>query len=250
MKVSIITVVLNNADTVAAAIDSVLAQDYPNVEYIVVDGQSTDGTLDIINSYGNKISKVVSGKDGGIYFAMNKGIGLTTGDVIGILNADDLYNSTQVISKVIATMQAHSADSCYGDLQYVKRDNIKAIVRHWHSGKYRNNAFEFGWMPPHPTFFVKKSVYDRLGLFNTTLRSAADYELMLRFLHKNKLSTCYVPEVLVLMREGGKSNKALSNRIKANDEDKQAWILNGLKMPFFTTYLKPIRKIPQFIFKG
>jgi glycosyltransferase involved in cell wall biosynthesis len=249
MKVSIITVVLNNADTIAAAIDSVLAQDHPDIEYVVVDGESTDGTLDIIKSYGSKISKVVSGKDGGIYFAMNKGIGLATGEIVGILNADDLYENTQVISKAVAAMQSNNADTCYGNLQYVKRDNVKAIVRHWNSGGFSRNSFLYGWMPPHPTFFVKKSVYDKVGLFNTQFRSAADYEFMLRVLFKNKISTCYVPEVFVLMRVGGKSNKAISNRLKANNEDRQAWQVNGLHMPFFTTFLKPLRKIPQFIFK-
>jgi glycosyltransferase involved in cell wall biosynthesis len=249
MKVSIITVVLNNADTIGAAIDSVLAQDYKDIEYIIIDGESTDGTVEIIQSYGNKISQVVSGKDGGIYFAMNKGLSLASGKVIGILNADDLYHNTEVIRRVIAKMNATGADTCYGDLQYVKRDNVKAIVRHWHSGGFRRDSFLYGWMPPHPTFFVKKSVYEKVGLFNTQFRSAADYEFMLRVLFKTKISTCYLPEVLVLMRIGGKSNKEISNRLKANHEDRTAWHVNGLRMPFFTTYLKPLRKIPQFIFK-
>jgi glycosyltransferase involved in cell wall biosynthesis len=249
MKVSIITVVLDNADTIGDAIDSVLGQDYPDVEYIIVDGQSTDGTLEKIQLYGDRISKVVTGKDGGIYFAMNKGLSLATGEIIAILNADDVYKHSSVISNMVALMTAKGVDSAYADLQYVKRDNLKAVVRHWHAGQLKRDSFIYGWMPPHPTFFVRRAVYEKYGNFNTTLRSAADYELMLRFLYKEKISTAYLPEVTILMRLGGKSNSALSNRVKANNEDKKAWQLNGLRMSFYTTLLKPIRKIPQFIFK-
>lgn len=249
-KVSIITVVLNNADTIGEAMDSVLGQDYPNLEYVVVDGQSTDGTLDIITSYGERVHQLVSGKDGGLYFAMNKGLSLANGEIIGILNADDVYKHAGVVSAMVKQMLTTGADTGYGDLQYVKRDNLKHVTRHWRSGSFRRSAFLYGWMPPHPSFFVKKTVYEKYGLFNTEFRTAADYELMLRFLFKYNVSTCYVPEVLVLMRQGGESNKALSNRMKANHEDRKAWAINGLRMPFFTTLLKPIRKIPQFIFKG
>lgn len=249
MKVSIITVVLNNADTIAQAIDSVLSQDYPDLEYIVIDGQSTDGTIDIIKSYGNKISQWVSGKDGGIYPAMNKGLKMATGQIIGILNADDVYASNKVISGIVATMQQNNADTAYADLNYVSRNDLTKVIRYWRSGAYKKGSFKFGWMPPHPTFFVKKSVYEKCGVFDTTLRSAADYELMLRLLHKNQISTCYWPHVAVNMRVGGESNKDVKNRIKANNEDALAWKKNDLKMPFFTRYLKPIRKIPQFILK-
>lgn len=249
MKVSIITVVLNNADTIGQAIDSVLMQDYPNIEYIVIDGQSTDGTLDIIKSYGDKISNWVSNKDGGIYPAMNKGLKMASGDIIGILNADDVYAKTNVISSIVELMQQKNAETAYADLCYVERDDLTKVVRYWKSGAYKSGSFAFGWMPPHPTFFVRKSVYEKFGVFDTTLRSAADYELMLRFLHKNKVTTCYWPQVAVNMRVGGESNKAVSNRIKANNEDALAWQKNGLKMPFYTRYMKPIRKIPQFFIK-
>lgn len=249
MKVSIITVVLNNADTIGQAIDSVLSQDYPDIEYIVIDGQSTDGTIDVIKSYGDRISQWVSSKDGGIYPAMNKGLKMAKGQVIGILNADDVYANNKVVSGIVGKMLETNSDTAYADLNYVTRANLDIIVRHWRSGAYRKGSFKFGWMPPHPTFFVKKSVYEKYGVFDTTLRSAADYELMLRFLHKNQVSTCYWPHLAVNMRVGGESNKAVKNRIKANNEDALAWKKNDLKMPFFTRYLKPIRKISQFILK-
>jgi glycosyltransferase involved in cell wall biosynthesis len=249
MKVSIITVVLNNADTIGQAIESVLGQDYPEVEYIVIDGQSTDGTLDVIKSYGDKITQWVSSKDGGIYPAMNKGLKMATGQIIGILNADDVYASNKVISGIVSKMMETNSDTGYADLNYVTRNDLTKIVRYWRSGAFRKGSFKFGWMPPHPTFFVKKSVYEKFGVFDTTLRSAADYELMLRLLHKNQVSTCYWPHLAVNMRVGGESNKDVKNRIKANNEDALAWKKNDLKMPFFTRYLKPIRKIPQFILK-
>jgi glycosyltransferase involved in cell wall biosynthesis len=250
MKVSIITVVLNNADTIGQAIDSVLSQDYPDIEYIVIDGQSSDGTIDVIKSYGSKITQWVSSKDGGIYPAMNKGLKMATGQIIGILNADDVYASSKVVSGIVAKMVETGSDTAYADLNYVTRHDLTKVVRYWRSGAYKKGSFKLGWMPPHPTFFVKKSVYEKYGVFDTTLRSAADYELMLRLLHKNQVSTCYWPYLAVNMRLGGESNKAVKNRIKANNEDALAWKKNDMKMPFFTRYLKPIRKIPQFILKN
>lgn len=245
MKISIISVSYNSAATIRDTIDSVLNQDYPEIEFIVVDGVSTDGTIEIIQSYGSRVSKFISEKDRGIYDAMNKALDLATGDVIGILNTDDFYPNTQVISKVIKTF-APNIDAVYGDLVYVHPEKKSKIVRTWKSGKYQDGMFLRGWMPPHPTFFVKKECYQKYGKFSDQLKSAADYELMLRFIHKHKIKLNYLPEILVHMRAGGQSNASLKNRLKANKEDRLAWKMNGLKPGVFTFVFKPLSKVGQF----
>lgn len=250
MKISIITVVFNGIDTLKNCIDSVLGQKYDDIEYIIIDGASTDGTVELIKSYGEKISKFVSEPDGGLYFAMNKGITLATGELIGILNADDFYADNQVIADVAAHLQEHPTESLYADLLYVNKDEPTKVVRYWKSGVLKSRRqFVFGWMPPHPTFFVKKSVYERFGMFDTQFTSAADYELMLRFLYKEHISATYLPRVTTLMRIGGKSNQNIKNRIHANNEDKLAWQKNGLPLKFYTMWFKPVRKLPQFFKK-
>ncbi|MFN2429455.1 MAG: glycosyltransferase family 2 protein [Cryomorphaceae bacterium] len=247
MKVSIITVSYNAVDTIEDTIRSVLAQDYPNLEYILVDGASTDGTLKIIEQYRSSIHKVVSEPDSGVYDAMNKGIALAEGHVIGILNADDTYSGNQIVSQVADFLQKQDIDSCYGDLKYVDRKIPEKVTRSWKSGAYRRSKFRYGWMPPHPAFFAKRQLYDTYGNFHTELKTSADYELMLRFLYRYGASSGHIPTVLVNMKTGGQSNASFSNRMAANREDRKAWELNGLKPPFFTTYLKPFRKIFQFI---
>lgn len=246
MKVSIITVCYNSASTIETTIQSVVSQDHKNIEYIIIDGGSTDDTLSIINKYKSNISKIISEKDDGIYFAINKGIAASTGDIIAILHADDFYTNNHIIRDVVKLFEEKSVDTVYGDLQYVNREDTNKIVRNWHSGEYIAGLFLKGWMPPHPTFFVKKECYNKYGSYNTILRSAADYEIMLRLLHKHKCTTAYIPKVLVKMRVGGKSNVSLINRIKANREDKKAWLLNGLKPGMFTFIRKPLSKLSQF----
>lgn len=246
LKVSIITVCYNSAETIEKTIQSVLEQDYQNIEYIIIDGKSTDNTQQIIDKYRSRISKVISEKDEGIYFAINKGIKIATGDIIAILHADDFYTNEQIISKVVNKFQEKQVDTVYGDLQYVDRKNTSIIKRYWKSGAYKDGMFLKGWMPPHPTFFVQKKCYEKFGTYNTILKFAADYELMLRLLHKYKCSNAYIPEVIVKMRVGGKSNVSLLNRIKANREDKTAWLLNDLKPGIFTLFLKPLSKLSQF----
>jgi len=249
MKISIITVVYNNEATISSAIESVLAQTYKNMEYIIVDGGSTDGTLQRIRSFGDRIDILISEPDMGVYDAMNKGLAQATGDVICILNSDDLYQHEMVIERVVNKFSGSGCDAIYGDLVYVSARNVDRIVRYWKSGSCKSNSFEYGWMPPHPAFFVRKSVYNQYGHFNTMLKSAADYELMLRFVYKNKISLAYIPEVLVKMRAGGLSNFSFKNRFMANKEDKVAWEMNGLRPYIFTMYLKPLRKVMQYFLR-
>lgn len=250
MKVSIITVAYNSAETIAECIQSVVNQTYSNIEYIVVDGSSTDGTQEIVRGFGDRVSVFKSEADNGIYDAMNKGLKLCTGEVVGILNSDDLYADNEVISDMVNLMQKTASDSCFSDLVYVDRKETNRIVRSWVSGEYTPERFLKGWMPPHPTFFLKRIYYDQFGLFDLSFNTSADYELMLRMLYKNKLSAAYLNRVTIKMRVGGQSNLSLRNRIKANIEDRRAWKVNNLKAPLFTTIRKPLSKIGQFFKKN
>ncbi|MCB9282501.1 MAG: glycosyltransferase [Lewinellaceae bacterium] len=245
MKISIVTVTLNRCDTLRDAIESVLSQTIP-VEHIIVDGGSTDGTMDLVQSYGTRIARWISEPDQGIYDAMNKGIQLATGDIVGILNADDFYRHEQVLKRVMNVFEKEGVDSVYGDLEYVDPLQTERVVRAWKAGRFEAEDFLLGWMPPHPTFFVKKKVYDQHGLYRPQFLSAGDYEMMLRLLYKHRISTAYLPEVLVRMRTGGVSNRNIWRRLAANAEDRQAWRVNGIKAPFYTTILKPLRKVGQF----
>ncbi|MFN5183378.1 MAG: glycosyltransferase family 2 protein [Bacteroidota bacterium] len=247
MKISIITATFNSAATLKDTIESVVSQDYPSFEYIVKDGQSVDGTIEIVRSFGDAASKFVSKKDAGIYDALNQGLEMATGDVIGFLHSDDVYTGSSVLSKIAKQFEAKKCDAVYSDLYYVSRDNTDNIIRKWKSGNYKDGMFLNGWMPPHPTFFVRREIYEQFGNFNTDLKSAADYELMLRFIHKNKIRISYLEEFTVKMRTGGQSNISLSNRYLANMEDRRAWQLNGLKPRFYTLTWKPIRKIFQYL---
>ena len=245
MKISIVTPVYNDP-RVSMTFESILSQKYDgDVELIVVDGGSGKPTLDVLKRYRQHIAMMVSEPDRGVYDAMNKGVRLATGDVIGILNADDRYNDDQVLRDVAAVMKDPQVDACYGDLVYV---NCKGrIVRYWRSGPCRPIKFYFGWMPPHPTFFVRKRVYEQYGNFDLSFPIAADYELMLRFILKHRIRVKYIPRVLVRMSLGGKSNRSLGNIVRANLEVWRAWKKNGLSFGYFVPVLKPARKLVQFI---
>lgn len=244
--VSVITVCFNSEKTIQSTLQSVASQDYPSIEHIIIDGKSSDHTLNIVLQFPH-VQKIVSEKDKGIYDAMNKGIKMATGDIIGILNSDDFYTGPEVISHIVKKISEDNADALYADLIYVDAVHTNKKIRTWKAGAYQQHKFLYGWMPPHPTFFVRRSVYQQYGYFNDQLRSAADYELMLRFLYKNKISVTYLPEIIVKMRAGGNSNASILNRFRANREDRKAWDLNAMNPYFFTTWLKPLRKLKQFI---
>ena len=246
MKISIITVSWNSEKTIEDTIKSVVNQTYKDIEYIIIDGLSSDNTMNIVNKYKNKIAKIVSEKDKGIFDAFNKGLKLATGDVVGILNSDDFYTSNETIQNVVNTFVEKKVDSVYADLVYVHPEKTDEISRYFKGGDYNVNKFRTGWMPPHPTFFVKRFAYEKFGEFNTFMKISNDYELMLRFLYKFKLSSAYLPEVILKMREGGNSNGSLKIRYKANMEDRESWKVNDMQSPFFGMTFKPLRKLKQF----
>jgi len=246
MTISIITATYNSAITVRDTLKSVASQEYDNVQHIIVDGLSKDNTLSIVGEFPH-VTSVISEKDNGIYDAMNKGIARVSGDIVGILNSDDFYCDNKVLSRVASVFQTTGCDALYGDLQYVDQVDTNKVIRYWKSGHYRPGAFKWGWMPPHPTFFVRRELYEKWGCFDLRLKTSADYELMLRFIHKHQIRLEYIPTLLVKMRMGGVSNISVSNRLKANAEDKLAWSINNLHPFWFTLYLKPLKKLTQFI---
>lgn len=252
MRISVITVCFNAAATLPDAVQSVFTQvpspDAPfDLEYIVVDGGSTDGTLDVLAPFRDRIATLISEPDRGLYDAMNKGIRAATGDVVAILNADDVYASSDVLARVAETFNSSGATAVYGDLNYVEADDLARVIRRWRAGTYSPGAFRRGWMPPHPALFVQRTCYKRWGMFSLSLRSAADYELMLRFIHRHGMSLAYLPDTLVLMRAGGVSNASLKHRLRAHREDWKAWRMNGHHPSLFTLLAKPLRKLPQFL---
>jgi glycosyltransferase len=250
MKLSIITVCYNSAATIRDAVESVLAQQGVELEYIVIDGKSTDDTVDLLQGYGKRITQLVSEPDQGIYDAMNKGVALATGEIVGILNSDDFYANHSVLEAVVAAFADDSVECVYGDLDYVDAEDTDKVVRAWRSGECTPGAFRRGWHPAHPTFFVRRSVYERVGAFNLDLKIAADYEFMLRVLERDQSKAAYVPHVLVKMRTGGASNASIKNILQANLQCWQAWRLNGLGWSPLPIIAKPLSKLKQFFLKS
>lgn len=248
MKISIITVVYNNDKTIKSAIESVLTQSYSNIEYVIIDGGSSDKTVNIINEYKDQIGYFISEKDKGIYDAMNKGINSATGDIIGILNSDDLYQDSTVIQTVMDHFNGDlNLDIVFGDLVYVKSDNVDKVIRYWKSRPYFRKYFEMGNVPPHPSLFVKKNVYAEAGLFNLDYKLAADYEFMLRIFKKHNFKSKYINKVIVKMRLGGATNQSFSNIKSQNKEILLAWKNNNLKVPLLLMPLRILKRLAQFV---
>ena len=245
MKISIITATYNSAKTLEDSINSLNSQDYSNIEYIIVDGDSTDSTLRIVEKYKHRVATLISEKDNGIYDALNKGVALATGDIIGFLHSDDLFAHDRVLSLIAAEFSKESIDAVYGDLNYVSKLDTTKIVRHWTSGNYKRNKFKNGWMPPHPTFYMKREHYLLLGGFDTKYSISADYESMVRYLWKNNLCATYIPRALINMRVGGESNRSLANIWKKTKEDIYVMIKYGIP-PVRAILLKNLSKISQF----
>ena len=246
MKVSIVTVCFNSAATIEDTIRSVHKQEYENIEHVIVDGGSTDGTVDIVKKYNGRIKKFISEPDEGIYDAMNKGLHLAQGDVVAFLNADDVYVSPTVISDVAAVLQADHTDGVYGDLIYLGRRNTNRIVRYWRAGQYRPRAFRSGWVPPHPTFFCHRDLYRQFGGFDPKYRIAGDFELMLRLIERHRIHVQYIPKPFVYMRAGGRAN-TLRGIIQGNHEIIQAFRRNDMAFPPAFFCAKLFRKARQFL---
>jgi glycosyltransferase len=246
MKLTVITVSLNNQDTIAATARSVLEQRYPDIEYLVIDGGSQDGTLAELEPYRHRIASVLSEPDQGLYDAMNKGLARATGDIIGFLHADDHYADSDVLQKVADTFCDAAVGACYGDLVYVDAHDPLQVTRYWRAGRGSRCKLYHGWMPPHPTFFVRRQYYRQYGGYRLDLGTSADYELMLRYLLCHQVQAAYLPHILIRMRTGGTSNSSISNRLRAHCMDWKAWRVNGL-MPYpWTVPCKPLRKLGQW----
>jgi glycosyltransferase involved in cell wall biosynthesis len=246
MKISIITATYNSATTLRDTLESLQKQEGVVFEVLLQDGGSTDETLEIAKNF--PFVEVISEPDTGLYNAMNRGIARATGDIVGILNSDDFYADAQVLQDVAnAFTQDQDLEAVYGSLKYVDFHDTEKKIRYWKSGPYRRSSWLRGWMPPHPTFFVRKSVYDTHGGFNEQLRFAADYEFMLRCCYKYQIKVKCIPKILVHMRAGGVSNSSLKNRLQANKEDRLAWELNDLFPPVLLGLKKPLRKLPQWL---
>ena len=246
LKISIITAVWNNEETIRDAIESVLSQTYENIEYIVVDGASSDKTTEIVQEYGEKISIFVSEKDKGIYDGLNKGIALATGDLVAFLHSDDLYANGSVIEKIMKKFNADdSLDGVYGDLVYTPKNDTSKVLRYWKSKDFNNSLLKQGWMPAHPTFVLKKELYEKYGKFDLSFKIASDYDFMLRVLSRG-IRVVYLPTTLYKMRIGGESNKSLKNIILKSKEDFRALQKNNIG-GLWTLFTKNFSKLGQFI---
>lgn len=245
LKISLITVTRNAESTIERCIRSVIDQTYKNIEYIIIDGSSTDKTIQIINKYGNYVHRFLSEPDKGIYDGMNKGIELAGGNVVGMINADDYLADNGVLADVAQAFENAEIDIVYGDLDFVNAGGV--AIREWRAGTYKPGAFNWGWMPPHPTFYCKRELFSKFGCYSLDHGTAADYELMLRFMHQNHIKAFYLQKVMVKMKIGGASNKNLLSRVKAFLNDFRAMQKNGITAPFITIFFKPLRKVNQYL---
>ncbi|MEP7165494.1 MAG: glycosyltransferase family 2 protein [Ferruginibacter sp.] len=249
MKVSIITVTYNSGKYLEDCIKSVIKQSHHNIEHIIIDGKSTDNTLDIIKKYKSHIAKNISETDRGIYDAINKGMAMATGDIIGNLNSDDILVDDDVIESIVKAFEENNVETVYGDLEYVSASDTNKIMRIWKGKSYKRSRFRYGWMPAHPTFYIKRSLVENYGFYQNHYYTAADYEFMARYLYKNKVSSFYLPKLIVKMRMGGQSNKNMHHRFRANRRDFLAMKKNDIPFAFFVSILKPLIKLNQFFKK-
>lgn len=255
MRISIITNTYNSSTTIADCITSIAMQTHQDIEHIIIDGHSNDNTIDIIKSLPNKVVTLISEPDNGIYDGLNKGICAATGDIIGFLHSDDILASTQTLENVVRAFSTpfdknnKMAEVVYGDLIFVDRQDTTKIIRYWKSQPYRPNLLQRGWMPPHPTLFFRREVYEKHGLFNINLKCSADYDYILRVFKDLNLSINYIPEVITKMRAGGISTKGFKNLLNKKIED--YWVLkhNNMPFPLWILIAKSISKIPQIIFR-
>jgi glycosyltransferase len=246
MKVSVITVSFNSSRTIADTLASVAAQTHPDIEHLVIDGASSDNTTEIVRRFGTRVARLVSEPDLGIYDAMNKGLALATGDVVGFLNADDLYADEGAVAAIVEAATHSGAHALYGDLNYVRANHLQSTVRVWRSQPFEPQRLRFGWMPPHPTLYVRRETIQSLGGFNTAYRIAADYDFVLRCFGNPDTTSCYIPRVLVKMRLGGASNRSLGALWRKSSEDLQVLRANGVG-GLGSLLCKNARKLPQFI---
>ena len=250
MKISVITVVYNRANSIEKAISSVIAQDYADVEYVVVDGGSTDGTLAVINQYIDNIHQYVSGKDEGMYDALNKGIKLATGDVIGVLHADDWFASHHILSKIAKEFQQHhQLDAVYGDIAFIKEDDPAKVIRYYSSSVFKPSLLTWGFIPAHPTFFCKKKCFEKFGNYKTDFDIAADYELLLRFFKVHKINAKYLPVRFTNMNLGGKSTSGIKSTIRINQEIIKACRENNVRTNYLKLYSRYFFKLKEFFVK-
>lgn len=247
LKVSIITVCYNSEKTIKSTIKSVVSQDYPNKEYIIVDGGSKDGTMAIVDSFKDSVAKKISEPDKGIYDAMNKGIKMASGDIIGILNSDDVFVSDTIISDIVNAFEVNKADAVYGNIDYFKDEATKKVLRTWVTKPYYPTFFDDGEVPPHPSLFVKRSVYEEIGVYYPDFKISSDYEFMLRAFKKNNYKPFYLGKFIVNMRMGGESTRSISNVVIGNKEVRMAWKMNGLTPPLRFWFLRVVKKILQYI---
>ncbi|HFP4329848.1 TPA: glycosyltransferase family 2 protein [Escherichia coli] len=248
MRISIITATYNSEKTLLDTLLSLEKQTYPDIEYIVVDGASNDNTIKLIKSNCTKVSKIICEPDKGIYDALNKGIQAASGDVIGFLHSDDLLAYDDAIADIAKTFEITGCDAIYGDLEYVAQNDTTKRIRLWKSGSFSRFKMKVGWMPPHPSFYMKRKCYRQFGCFSLDYRISADYNSLLRYILKQRISTEYLPKVLVKMRVGGISNRSVSSMVKKSMEDIRVMNQNGIIWPIALVY-KNISKLPQFIKK-
>ena len=242
--VTIITIVHNNVKTIRTAVQSVAHQSYENIEHIVIDNCSNDGTLEAIYQQENDISLIISEPDDGIYHALNKGIKLANGEIIGFLNSDDVLKNRNTITTIVQNLMAEDNEAVYGDLQYFSKQRPNRIIRSWKSNKYTSKKFRQGWMPPHPTFYTYKDIYLKYGFFDISYKISSDYDMMLRLLYEKKIKAKYIPEVLVKMQRGGVSNQNLRSIMLKSKED--FLIMKKYNFSLLTLINKTLRKFSQF----